>query len=177
MEEITPETDEHYRFLRLYSIDLDTAKHSCNLIKTQDSLDVRFPLLRDLVVTYSRPFSSNRGSVSRTHKLDVAVIPAEMRPLHDELLSLRDQAFAHTDREFHGPEIGRYPKSEGAAYFMSFRRPAYEGLNARLDEILGLVVSVEASVNEEIRQMELMFDELFKQGKLSVRPLDVPNNV
>jgi len=155
---------ENYRFLRLYSIDLEMAKQACDLLARQDDLEVRYCILRDIVVTYSRPFSKNLGRVFRKHTLPDDVVPAAMRDLHAELLKLRDQAFAHSDHDFRNPQIARFPrKGGGGQYLMSFRNPAYEDLNKRLPEIRGLVVSVEQAVNTMARASELTFDQLYPE--------------
>ena len=162
---VTRRDAENYRFLRLYSIDLEMARQSCDLIARQDALDVRYCLLRDLVVSYARPFSSNRGRVFKRHRLEKGeVVPIAMRPLHAELLALRDQAFAHTDHDFRNPQIARWPRSSGGAtYGMSFRNPAYDTLIVRLQEIRDLATAVEQRVNALARDFELTFDQLYPE--------------
>lgn len=161
---VTRRDAENYRFLRLYSIDLEMAKQSCDLLARQDALELRYCILRDLVVTYSRPFSKNRGQVFSRHRLEDEVVPIAMQPLHAELLTLRDQAFAHTDHDFRSPQIARWPRSSGGAtYAMSFRNPVYDKLNMRLQEIRDLVVAVEQRVNAMARDFELTFDQLYPE--------------
>lgn len=87
---ITREQVEDYRFLRLYSIDMEMAKQACDLLATQSDLAVQYALLRDLVVTYARPFSTNRGRTHKRHKLRDEIVPAAMKPLHAELMTLRE---------------------------------------------------------------------------------------
>jgi hypothetical protein len=111
-------------------------RQSCDLLARQNDLELRYCILRDIVVTYSRPFSKNLGRVYRKHALPEDVVPAAMRGLHTELLKLRDQAFAHTDHDFRNPQIARFPREGGGGvYSMSFRNPSYEDLNTRLPEI------------------------------------------
>lgn len=164
MVTLTSGDAENYRFLRLYSIDLEMAKQSCDLLARQDDPGVRYCVLRDIVVTYSRPFSKNLGRVFRKHALSDDVVPAVKRDLHAELLKLRDQAFAHSDHDFRNPQIARFPqKGGGGHYLMSFRNPAYENLNKRLPEIRELVVSVEQAVNSMARVSERTFDQLYPE--------------
>lgn len=153
---------EDYRFLRLYSIDLEMAKQASDLLAKQDALDVRYSILRDLVVTYARPFSVNRGRLFKKHKLDDKVVPVTGKDLHLELLALRDQVFAHTDHDARDPQIARWPRKQGGAmYPMSFTNPPYGKLIDRLDEIRELIVSVEAAVNLRVRSFEAKFELLF----------------
>jgi hypothetical protein len=169
MVSVTRQDAENYRFDRLYSIDLETAKQSCDLLDQQQSLAIRFSLLRDIVVTYGKPFSGNMGRVFRRHRLQDDIVPSEMKPLHQELLGLRDQAFAHTDHDFRDLQIARFRRKEGGGlYTMSFRNPGYEKLNERSGEIRVLIIAVEMRVNERIRDFELTFDELYIEEKSSV---------
>ena len=52
---------ERYYFYRLYVIDFDAAKHTFEVLRRYKRNDIRFYLLRDLVMCYSRPFSGNKG--------------------------------------------------------------------------------------------------------------------
>lgn len=159
---VTNRDTENYRFLRLYSIDLDMARQTCDLLARQNSAELRHCILRDLVVTYARPFSANRGRVFRRHRLENDVIPVGMLALHTELLSLRDQAFAHTDHDFRKPRIARWPgKSGRASYPMSFSNPAYDSLLTQLASIGELIIAVETKVNETIRVFESTLDQLY----------------
>ena len=161
---VTRRDAENYRFLRLYSIDLEMARQACDLLARQGSPELQFSVLRDVVVTYARPFSNNRGRVFRSHRLEVTVVPTTMRPLHTELLALRNQAFAHTDHDFHNPRIARWPRSTGGAtYPMSFRNPGYLSLVTRLDEIRDLIVLVENKVNAIVRDFESTLDQLYPE--------------
>lgn len=159
---ITNRDAENYRFLRLYSIDLEMAKQTCDVLAEQDSSDVRYCVLRDLIVTYARPFSANRGRLFKQHRLESDVVPIEMQALHAELVALRDQVFAHTDHDARDPRIARWPKEQGGAtYAMSFSNPGYDRLLGRLGDIRELVAAVEQTVNGRVRTFESTFDLLY----------------
>jgi len=143
---------------------MEMAKQACDLLETQSDLAVQYALLRDLVVTYARPFSTNRGRTHKRHKLREEIVPAEMNPLHSELMTLRDQSFAHTDHDFRKPQIARWPrKGGGATYGMGFANPPYQSLLARLAEIRQLTVVVEAAINARARAFELEFNQLYPE--------------
>jgi hypothetical protein len=164
MVEMTRRDVENYRFLRLYSIDLDMAKQTCDLLARQSSPELQYAVLHDLVVTYARPFSQNRGRAFKRHSLLIDVVPSSLRALHVELITLRDQAFAHTDHDFRNPKIVRWPSNGGgASYGMSFSNPAYAALLARLPEIRDLVESAEKRVNGMARDFEAKFDQLYPE--------------
>ena len=153
---------EHYAFLRLYSIDLDVARQSCELFTGIEDAQIRHAVLRDLVVTYARPFSGNRREHGGPHHISSRAVPKEMRALHQELMTLRMQAFAHTDQAFRRPQIARWPRSSGGAYYgLGFANPAYDSLTTRIADIETLVVAVESRVNEMVRECEARFERLY----------------
>lgn len=161
---VTRQDAENYRFLRLYSIDLEMARQACDLLARQNSTELQYSVLRDLVVTYARPFSKNRGRVFRGHRLQAHVVPKALQSLHAELLALRNQAFAHTDHDFRNPRIARWPRTAGGAtYSMSFRNPAYDKLVTRVHEIRDLILLVESKVNAMVRDFERTFDQLYPE--------------
>ena len=93
---------EKYCFLRLYSIDLDTALHTIKVLRRYKRPDVRYPLLRDIAVTYAHPFSGNEGDHIHNDRLSSRKhVPKHLRKLHDELIRLRQEQFAHTDLKFY----------------------------------------------------------------------------
>lgn len=148
---------EQYYFYRLYSIDLDTAKHILRVIKRYRRKDVRYCLLRDLVVSYSRPFSGNKGKEMRSHVLTKKVVPKELRPLHTELLELRNQLFAHTDYTYRRPKVANWSTDSHKWFPMSFRGYDYNKLDIRLSEIENLLMAVEKNLQAKIDKIEENF--------------------
>ena len=69
---------ELYHFLKLYSVDFYSAKHIRQVLKRYRRKDVRYCILRDLIVTYCRPFSGNKGDKIANHKLTIQVVPREL---------------------------------------------------------------------------------------------------
>lgn len=52
-----------------------------------------YPFIVGLVCLYGRPFKSSKPA----GKLDEKIVPMEYKSLHDEFISIRDKAFAHSD--------------------------------------------------------------------------------
>jgi hypothetical protein len=146
---------EKYCFLRLYAIDLDTALHTIKVLRRYKRADVQYPLLRDIAVTYARPFSGNEGNhISKHHLSSRDHVPKNMRSLHAELLRLRMEQFAHTDMKFYRPKVAKFP-GKGKPWFpMSFRGYDYGALLSRVAEIEELVRAVEGSIQSGLATYE-----------------------
>lgn len=146
---------ERYCFLRLYAIDLDTALHTIKVLRSCKRADVQHPLLRDIAVTYARPFSGNKGEKIRKHELSSkSHVPKTARKLHNELVRLRMEQLAHTDIKFYRPKVAKL-KNAGKPWFpMSFKGYDYEGLLGQISEIEELVREVERSIQSELASYE-----------------------
>jgi len=152
-----PKEFEKYQFLRLYSIDLDTALHTFRVLKRYRRDDVRFIILRDIAIAYARPFSANKGNFIPTDTLQQKHVPPASRALHKELLRLRNEQFAHTDLKFYNPKVARFGSETKKWYPMSFKGYDYNALLQQIDEIEHLIRAVEQSVNAEITKCEHAF--------------------
>ncbi len=145
---------EKYYFYRLYVIDLDAAKHTFGVLKRYKRNDIRFCLLRDLVMCYSRPFSGNKGENIPKHSMSESFVPKHLRPLHKELLTVRNQLFAHHDYTYRKPKIANWSTPTRKIFPMSFRGYDCGKLDARLAEIKELVNLVAENLNREIDTLE-----------------------
>lgn len=160
--DITPEEQEDLEFVWLYAVDLDSAQHIYRMIqeKTRDDdrdKGLRYYLLLSLVVTYMRPFSTNRGKVRRRHSLDKkTVVPPDLESLHDRLENYRNQQFAHTDHEYRRPGIGNMGTVDKPAWGMTFRGSEFEFLDRNVQRIGALIKAVEEKV-EAMREEKLAY--------------------
>ena len=148
---------EKYYFYRLYSIDFDSTKHALRVLKRYSCKDVRYCLLRDIVVSYVRPFSINKGKNIPKHTLTKKVVPKELHPLHDELVDLRNQLFAHTDYEYIRPKAANFSTPTRKWSPMSFRAFDYNKIDSRIAEIEFLVAEVEKNLQDKINKIEATF--------------------
>lgn len=162
---VTSISPEQYYFYRLYSIDLDDAKHILRVLKRYRRKDVRCCLLRDLVVTYCRPFSGNKGNKMTSHVLTTKVVPRDLRALHNELLSLRNQLFAHTDYTYRRPQVANWSTGSHKWFPMSFRGFDYNRLDAQVPEIHELVIVVEKNLQDIIDKLHETPDSLPDSGQ------------
>ena len=144
---------ENFIFLKLYSSDLNTAKHDIQVLEQHKENKVRFPILMNAIVCYARPFSSNRGKVGK-NALPNEYVPKELKETHDLLLKLRNQQFAHTDLEYNYGGIADFSTPAQKWFPMSLRRPPMYELDAKIGEIKTLFAEVEKRINEEIDKYE-----------------------
>ena len=163
MQRLTTRDLEQYEFHRLYSIDLHEAYLTLSLLSRYRRADIRYVIIRDAVISYTRPFSGNRGNAFPSHVLSTSVVHRAMRPLHKELMHLRNRSFAHSDREIRNPKVARWPtKSGGGLYPMSFTPQPMQDLDRKWREIRALVESVQEGINtwtsEWTRQYDLQAD-------------------
>ena len=151
---INPTSFEHYKFYRLYDMDFDSALHTLKILKRYKRLDIRNALLRDITVTYARPFFGNKGDNISNHILSLKFIPSRQRNLHNELMNLRKQLFAHTDLTYRNPRIANWSSGQRRWFPMSFRGYDYSSLDKRMDEIESLISSVQDELRKKIKEIE-----------------------
>lgn len=157
---------EKYQFLRLYSIDLDTALHTFRILKRYKREDIRRVLLRDVAVAYARPFSGNKGQLIPKHQLQEKHVPVGGRGLHEELIRLRNEQFAHTDLKFYRPKVARFGSGAQKWFPMAFRGYDYGHLFRQLTAIESLIKYVEHSVRVEIGRYEQDFQRTWDGSHL-----------
>jgi hypothetical protein len=173
MESGTKLTREQAIYLMhcLYSVNLSDVKHSLKVLRAFEEKDVRWIILRELVVAYARPFSANNDDQGKRHRLDPdRVVPGELRDLHDELISLRNELIAHTDFDRWKPRVSGWPMTTTKVWGMVIRAPDYAALDARVPEIERLVDAVDAKPSREIR-------DLGQTITTPARPLQIPEEL
>lgn len=153
----------NYLFYRVYDIDFDSALHALKVLKRYKKNDVRFALLRDVIVTYACPFSSNKSDTVKSHSLPLKMVPKEQRDLHNELMEVRNQLFAHSDLVFLDPRVANWSRGNNKCFPMSFKGYDYEKLDARVGEIENLIRGVASNLGNEIDRIE---DLVLKESKV-----------
>lgn len=139
---------EQYKYQRLCEVDFDEALEALRVLRRYRRPDVRYCLLRTIVVTYARPFAVNRGVVGSRHTLSKLVVPRTQVALHKELIDRRNRLFAHTDFSFRRPQVARLEQRGRVAFPMGFGQLDYPALDRRLGEIERLVRAVLANLRE-----------------------------
>lgn len=145
---------EEYLFLRMFSMDIDDVRYGLAEFEKPEFSPLRYRLLRDAIVSYGRIFSKNYGKKIRRHSAPISFVPAEHLALHKELISLRDQRFAHSDLTVANPRIARWKTKNGWAYPISFKGFGYERFEQRLDQMRKLVRVVRDAIERDIMRYE-----------------------
>jgi hypothetical protein len=99
-------TKERYVLYHLALVDMERTRRSLEYRdKTKDS-HLRDALLRDAVVCYAKPFSSNKGLSGQSGlRVASAFVPTDLSGAHNEILDLRNQLFAHMDIDKQAPNV------------------------------------------------------------------------
>jgi tRNA U55 pseudouridine synthase TruB len=149
---------EKYAFLRLYEHDLEMALQTAKIMNRYRKTDVKFALLRDLVVTYCRPFTESRGEGITKDFFAIKKFESnEMKELHNELMELRSSLFAHTDLNFKKTQIANWSNDEKKWFPMAFRGYDYTLLADKVPEIVKLISYARNQLVLQIRQYEESF--------------------
>ena len=149
---------EKYAFLRLYEHDFEMALQTIKTLDDHENNNVRYPLLRDIVVTYCRPFTESNGIGINKDFHGVKKFPNEqMKLLHSKLLTLRKELFAHTDLTYKNPKISNWSTDERKWFPMSFKGYDYELLNNELPNIQNLINYVQTDLKEKLALYEKNF--------------------
>jgi hypothetical protein len=97
--EFMKEEERLYFYKYLATQCIDEARRSLDLLlarKHTDS-DIRMPLLRDVITSYSRPFKESHGRLNKKYRLNGVIGIPSPEEVHNKILSDRDQAYAHCD--------------------------------------------------------------------------------
>ena len=173
-DEISQDEYDDLTFIWLCSSDLNTALHIIGTLNGerkngQKDKSVRYYLLLSLVVTYIRPFSTNRGrelaeqeyrelrkrrrairgdgKCYRSHKLAKTLfVPRRLHELHDRLVVFRNKQFAHTDIGHRKPRIGNLGSVDRPLWVLASKGSDFEFLDKNCGLIEELVTAVEKKV-------------------------------
>ncbi|MGE3809563.1 MAG: hypothetical protein AB7K24_33280 [Gemmataceae bacterium] len=112
--------EDQLALAHLALIDMERAQKSIELSQSANDPYLQAALFRDAVISYAKPFLSNRYSDnSKGLRISDNHVPQEFRGAHDEILALRDQLIAHTDMTVQKPKIDKYTGDNGPTYSMS----------------------------------------------------------
>jgi len=158
---------ERYVFLRFASASVEEATRIVQ--EHNDSLPLRisYAALRYAVICYLRPFTrgdtrfqfiQRDGLLKRQISLPKSTVPAELRGLHEDLITYRHGAYAHTDIVKLMPQLRYWPAS-AFEFPISFKPIDRKPLHLHKNAMLELFQAVHTTIGELMRSSE----ELIRQ--------------
>ncbi len=106
--------DDQLALAHLALIDMERVKRSIGYLQETDDKGVRAALFRDAVISYAKPFTSNRYSDGKKGlRISENHVPKELLNIHKELVALRDELVAHTDMTLQKPVIEKFNDEVG----------------------------------------------------------------
>jgi hypothetical protein len=90
------EQEEHFVHFVSCITWLNNAWRLLNTIHTQPENPLVRPAFRFALVEYCKPYKPSHG-INKKFKLDTSLIPQEYLPLHERIITSRDQLHAHSD--------------------------------------------------------------------------------
>jgi hypothetical protein len=100
--------EDEYSFYRSFAPEyLRRAKESWELLEHYRVVDhnLRMPLARDAIITYTVPFGKNRGRAGGAFRLNETFVPDHLRDLHKRILARRHTILAHCDFGPRNPQV------------------------------------------------------------------------
>ena len=154
--------EERYCFYRLAQLDFGQARAALRLARENRGTGMDSFLIRDAIVSYARPFNKCRGKLN-TYHLGSKDVPAVHAALHKTLLSLRNQAFAHTDLKLYKPTLIRWSRGEKLlSPVLGFEVVSGRSLASEIPSIAALFEAASSRVQDLLRDIES--SSLFKRS-------------
>lgn len=147
--------EEQYVFYRMASGDIHLAKTLCDLIESQTNQDVKYSMIRDVIIIYCRPFMSCKGKFI-SPKLNVKGMDFSTKRIHDSLLKWRNTIIAHTDLSVRDPKLHKWTSPKGAFFPIVFKSFYSENMPT-VKEIRFVCEVVEKYINLMILKTEKLF--------------------
>ena len=133
-------SDKTLKRIQISSRDFETAHRFIEAAKLHNETATEYEaLLLSAIVSYARPFSSNekkRANTSVDARLpgtDIVAVLGEDAPLHDRVVTLRNEAVAHAESTHYPVEIISLPIGEPGTLGFAFSSRSWHVLNERID--------------------------------------------
>lgn len=157
-----------YKRLVISHFDLTEARQFlCRLIglngeRVPEQTDTiqREALMTALIVGYGRPFVSNRATDTSPRLPDrfLKGLTPSQRALHNRVLLLRNQEFAHSDPEPAGVEVAVHGTPDGKVFPFPVSNRTRVGLEeAQLRELASILTHLLSGIYDEMRRIEGQF--------------------
>ncbi len=148
---------ERGAFLKLWDGDFCMAQQTLkSLEEYKPPAHIRDIFLRDVIVSYARPFLDCYGKEApKKQRLEKEIyIPGEHLDLHQRIIDFRWHVVGHTDLTWYNPQIANFSSGEKKWFPMAFKRPDYDTLKDEIGRILDLIAIIRKTLHEEIFKIE-----------------------
>jgi hypothetical protein len=142
------EREDKYVFYVNFATEyINRAKRSLDLIEEYENIsELRMPLLRDVITAYAAPFTSSRGRISNTLRLQENLIPHSLMPVHTKVCADRDQVIGHCDIGARDPRVSLIGTSiRMAGYY-------WQDYKALVPDLKKLILAVQENLNQYNQQ-------------------------
>lgn len=139
--------DDQLALAHLALIDMERVQKSIEYLLCTDDEYLKSVMFRDAVISYAKPFISNRFSdQSKGLRISENNVPKELAAAHKEILSLRDELIAHTDMTVQKPKIEKYQNEVGHNFCITVSGYATIHKDYLIDPLLKLAKAVHTSL-------------------------------
>lgn len=139
--------DDQLALSHLALIDMERAQQSVEYSHRANEKALKAALFREAVVSYAKPFSSNRYSDGKKGlRISENHVPKEMMIIHNQVLALRDKFIAHTDMAEQRPIVEKFKNEKGYDYSVVIT--GYETID--LDELIDPLFKLAQSVHKSL---------------------------
>ena len=152
--------EEFYVFLRFADGDISLAQMALDHLPSVATDFLRLCLLKDAAISYSRPFKKSRGTFSKSLMLDENYVPVHLKSLHKELITFRDQVFAHTDIDVRSPVLHCWTRGQKPIFPIQFKGHNYPQLLAHEHDIRSLFEAVLKVLRAKQSELEAQFPNM-----------------
>lgn len=149
--------EEFYVFLRFADGDISQAQMALDHLSAVEGDFLRLCLLKDAAISYCRPFKKSRGAFNKSLKLDKNYVPFCFIGLHNDLVDLRDQVFAHTDIDVRSPVLHCWTGEPRPIFPIQFKGHNYPQLLTREQELRSLFSAVLELIRRKQLELEAQF--------------------
>lgn len=148
------EKAEKYVFYRYAHSDIELALKSLSLVCGCVNNYIIAALIRDAIISYSRPFINNKG-IYRPQGLNLPLsfVPTTKKALHQKILNLRNSIFAHTDLKPKNPKLGKI----GDSYIITSKGFYHEELISYVTPLSELAKEVLIELETQMKKFEKTF--------------------
>lgn len=141
--------EERYVFFRLCAGDIQECVKSLEMLGDAVSDRMRVVLVKASIVSYARPFSSNKPLYrEQSWRLDKKYVPNEFCQVHEQAIEYRNKLIAHSDIPHRSPELLRseshFAIGHNAPFddeYVEFSKLLYPASAALLEVLWDLIIS------------------------------------